>query len=61
VIACLPEAVGCPIYSLKEDYQEYRSWPRMVRRRNRAPVDGMARSMVLYLILTCARLIPVES
>jgi hypothetical protein len=49
VFACLPEAMGCPIYSLKEDFQEYQSWPRMVRRCGRPLVDGMARSMGLVL------------
>jgi hypothetical protein len=61
VSAFLPEAIGCPIYSLKEGYQEYRSWLHTVRRCCRAPVDGMARGMVLYLLLTCARLISAES
>jgi hypothetical protein len=32
-----------------------------VRRRRRAPVDGMVWSMVLYLLLTCACLISAES
>jgi hypothetical protein len=48
---CLPEAVDCPIYSLKEDCQEYHSWPRTVRRCSRAPVDSMARSMGFVLVV----------
>jgi hypothetical protein len=61
VFARLPEAVGCPIYRPKEGCLEYWNWPRMVRRHYRAPVDGMAQNMVLYLLLTCARLISAKS
>jgi hypothetical protein len=40
---------------------EYSSWPHTVRKCCRTHVDGMIRSMVLYLLLTYVRLISVES
>jgi hypothetical protein len=43
------EAMGHPIYSLKEGYLEYRSWLRTMRRHSPTPVDSMARSMGLVL------------
>jgi hypothetical protein len=61
VFVCLPEAIGCHIYSLQEGYMEYSSWPHTVRKCCRTSVDGMIRSMVLYLLLTYVCLISVES
>jgi hypothetical protein len=60
-VKCSPaptEAVDSPIYSLKEGCQECRSWPRTVRRRGRAPVDGMACGIGLVLAVD---LCPVEA
>jgi hypothetical protein len=61
VSVCPPEVVGYPIYSLRRGYPEYWSWLRTVKRCRHTPVDDMFWSMVLYLLLTCARSISAES
>jgi hypothetical protein len=59
--ACPSKAVDYPIYILKSSCLEYWSWLRIMRRCNRGPVNDMVWSMALYFLLTCVRLISVES